>query len=1093
VPSTVPPAGLRENTPAVHAIVNGTVVTEAGKKIVNGVVVIRNGVIVAVGPGGEGEGSVRVPVEARVWDVSGKFVYPGLIDGYGEWAGDAVVAGAVTAAAGGGGGGRVGGAKYWNPQVTPEFRVGRVYRVDREVNRGLRQQGIVARLLAPGRGIVKGTSAVVDTGTEEGDHSIVREDVALHIALAPGFRAGGRGSESADEVRYPTSPMGAFTLVRQAMYDAQWYERAWRAVRGNTLLPHPEKNDSLEALAGLMGGKVPLMVDAGDELYALRADRIGDEFKLPVIVRGNGQEYRLIREIAASGRAVVVPVAFPRAPVVGTPEQAAGTSLMDLMAWDISPENPARLEAAGVRFAVTTSGLSAARGETLLGQMRKAVGRGLGEEAALRAMTMTPARLFKVESCLGSIEVGKCASLIVTDGELFAEKTRVMETWVDGERFEIVAVAPSDPRGKWEVVMGEWKGQITVGGEPGRLTGEVRRAGMGGATTEPATLPATLPATGPATGPSTGPSAGPGRRGGGGNELARVSMFDSRLAFTVKGELVGAGAGVVSVSATLVGERLVGQAMLADGSRVEWVGVRVEGPVTRRSATGPATGPTDGPATGPTTGATSGPTTGPTSGPTSGPSTKPAMFAANYPLGEYGREAPPEQAKAVLFKNATVWTGEKEGVIERGSVLVENGKISSVFGTDVAAEAPEGAVVVDCGGKHLTAGIIDAHSHMATDGGVNESGQTITAEVRIGDYIDPTDITIYRQLAGGVTSANILHGSANTIGGQMQVIKLRWGAGPEEMKFEGAPPGIKFALGENPKQSNWGDNFTTRYPQSRMGVEQLVRDAFLAGRDYRAAWAKYNANPRSVVPPRVDLELEAIGEIIEKKRWIHSHAYRQDEMLALLRTTQEWGLTIGSFQHALEGYKIADELAKAGVTASGFTDWWAFKIEVQDATPYSPAMMWKQGVVASLNSDDGELGRRMNTEAAKAMKYGGVPEHEAWKMVTLNPAKSLRIDDKVGSIAVGKQADLVVWSGPPMSTFSKAEQTWIDGRKYWSLETDAVLRIENRKRHAALVQKILGGGEEMAGPGDAPPTPLKLWPNHDEYCFHAEDGHDLER
>lgn len=1014
VPSTVPPAGLRSNNPQLFALVGATVVPSADEKIERGVVIFREGKIVTVG----GQDTV-IPPDARRIELGGKWVYPGLIDAYSEYAGELPV---PT------------GARYWNTRVTPEVSVARHYRPDREANRSMRQQGIVARLVAPPRGIIKGTSALVNTGDEGTEHAIIRAEVALHVALTPGARPG-RTADIPEAERYPTSPMGAMTLVRQAMLDALWYERAWKAVATNRALSHPEKSDSLAALSEQMAGRMPLMVDAGDELYALRADAVGREFGMPVIIRGSGQEFRLLSEIAATQRAVVIPVAFPRPPVVTTPEQAHGTTLMDLMAWDLAPENPARLEAAGVRFAVTTAGLNAARGETLLGQMRRAVARGLSEQAALRSLTMVPARLLRAETCLGSLEPGKCASLIVTDGPLFAERTRLLETWVDGARFEHTPVGTVDARGRWKLTVAAWTGEISVGGEAGRLTGQVVVEG-----------------------------------GGRGNELSRVSAFDSSLAFSVRADRIGGtGTGVAVVSATVVGERLFGTVLWPDGSRAELSGERT-GPATR-AATGPTTTPTTGPAT--------------------GPSTRPALFEPTWPLGEYGRTGLPDQPASVLFSHVTVWTGEQDGIIENGHVLVQAGKITGVYRSLAAVTLPEGTVTIDGTGKHLTAGIIDAHSHMATDGGINESGQTITAEVRIGDFIDPTDITIYRQLAGGVTAASILHGSANTIGGQNQIIKLRWGATPEGLKMAGAPEGIKFALGENPKQSNWGDTFTSRYPQSRMGVEQLVRDAFAAARAYRQAWQAYNADPRSTLPPRKDLELEAIAEILEGSRWIHCHAYRQDEMLALLRTTADWEVTIGSFQHVLEGYKIADELAKAGVTASGFSDWWAFKIEVYDAIPYSPALMWQQGVVTSLNSDDGELGRRMNLEAAKAVKYGRVPPEEAWKMVTLNPAKSLRIDDRVGSIKVGKDADLVLWSGPPMSTASRVEQTWIDGRKYWCLESDRTHREENRRRHAALVQRVLGSGEPPAGPGDPPPTPAKLWPNHDEFCFHGlEDDHD---
>jgi N-acetylglucosamine-6-phosphate deacetylase len=398
-------------------------------------------------------------------------------------------------------------------------------------------------------------------------------------------------------------------------------------------------------------------------------------------------------------------------------------------------------------------------------------------------------------------------------------------------------------------------------------------------------------------------------------------------------------------------------------------------------------------------------------------------------------------------------------VLAGATVLVEAGKIVAV-GPDVAV--PNGAVEVDATGMHLAPGIIDCHSHIATDGGINESGQTITAEVRIGDFIRPDDINVYRQLAGGVTAINVLHGSANTIGGQNQVLKLRWGALPEEMKLAGAPAGIKCALGENVKQSNWGDGYNSRYPQTRMGVEQLVIDAFQAAQHYQRKWERWRADGTGL-PPRVDLELEALAEVLAGTRLIHCHSYRQDEILAFLRTCDAFGVRVATLQHVLEGYKLADVMAQQGVAGSTFSDWWAYKFEVYDAIPYNAALMHNAGVVVSMNSDFPELGRRLNTEAGKAVKYGGVPPEEALKFVTLNPARQLRIESMVGSIEPGKDADLVLWSAPPLSSYARCEQTWIDGRRYFDRQEDLARRADGERMRAALVQRILD--PESAGPG----------------------------
>jgi N-acetylglucosamine-6-phosphate deacetylase len=323
--------------------------------------------------------------------------------------------------------------------------------------------------------------------------------------------------------------------------------------------------------------------------------------------------------------------------------------------------------------------------------------------------------------------------------------------------------------------------------------------------------------------------------------------------------------------------------------------------------------------------------------------------------------------------------------------------------------------------------------------------------VRIGDFIDHTDITVYRQLAGGVTTANILHGSANPIGGQNQVVKFRWGDPMDGFRFKDAPLGIKFALGENVKRN------TSRYPNTRMGVEQLLRDQFLAAREYAVAHRRWSAGQRDTLPPRVDLQLQTLVEIQDGKRWIHCHSYRQDEIMATLDVLDEFGIRIGSLQHILEGYKVADRMAEHGAMASSFADWWAYKFEVYDAIPYNGVLMHNRGIVVSYNSDDAEMGRHLNTEAGKAIKYGGVAPTEALKFVTLNPAKQLRIEDRVGSIEVGKDADLVVWSGPPMSTTSRCEQTWIDGRPMFRLEDEAKLRARDEAWRNQLIQELLDG------------------------------------
>lgn len=421
---------------------------------------------------------------------------------------------------------------------------------------------------------------------------------------------------------------------------------------------------------------------------------------------------------------------------------------------------------------------------------------------------------------------------------------------------------------------------------------------------------------------------------------------------------------------------------------------------------------------------------------------------------------------AIYIHGAMVWTCASNQTRAAQSILIEKGKIQRI-GTFKADPGPN-TLVIDATGKHITPGLIDCHSHSAILGGVNESALPSTAMVRIGDVVNADTDNLYEELGGGLTVANLLHGSANPIGGQNQVIKLRDGATPEELKFEGALPGIKFALGENVKQSNWGEKHTTRFPQTRMGVPTFIQNRFIAAQHYLAAAEKNKSGQGA--PLRRDLELETIGEIIQGKRIIHCHSYRADEILAMLRLMQEFKVRIGTFQHVLEGYKVADELAAGQVGGSTFADWWAYKFEVYDGIPYAGALMRERGMLVSFNSDSSDLARRLNTEAAKAVKFGGMPEEEALKFVTINPAKQLRIDHRVGSLETGKDADFVIWSGHPLATTAACEQTWIDGRKYFDRELSFPRADNLNKERLALIEKakkVLNVTGSSPGDGDA--------------------------
>lgn len=1058
-PATPPVEGLRENLPNVHAIVGAKIVLAPGETLDSGVIVVRDGVIVDVGA------DVEAPADARVWDATGRTIYPAFLDAYSEasdWA-ESAREGQFDS-----------GAGYWNDQITPQFDLAAVYRPDGGADGQFRAAGFGARLIAPAAGIWRGSSLVAAATGESGTDAIVATKVALHGELT--LRRRGRSG-------YPGSPMGAVALARQALHDAQWYAQAAQARAVDPLTPKPERNDALAALEGVVAGRTPVILTAADEQYFLRADRFAREFGLAATILGSGQEYRRLEEVAATGRTVILPVDFPAAPDVGTPAAADNVTLERLLNWRLAPENPGRLEAAGVRFALTSHGLDSPG--ALLPAIRKAIERGLSPQTALAALTTIPAELLGVDDRWGRIRRGASASFFVAEGDVFASNAAIRETWVQGRRYELKRDLPDEAVADWSVT-------LTTGDDATEF-----RLSVSG---KPPSAKATAAV---------------------GDEEVKFEQFrvdGRRVAGMFPGKELGR-PGVAVFSALLTGEgddaTWIGGGRWADGSEFSVAAEPAPAEVDEENAdeedgeaeaandeSTEAVAKSDEPvadeadaddADADEEDADEEESDEPTDESTgdededSDEGADAVEIDVLYPLGAYGRETPAEQPEWVLFQGATVWTltsggsAANEGAagkLDRADVLVHRGLIAKV-GQDLTA--PEGAVVVEAAGRHLTPGIIDCHSHIASDGGINEGTQAITCEVRIGDFVDATDVNIYRQLAGGVTTSNILHGSANPIGGQNQVLKFRWGEGGEALKFDAAPAGVKFALGENVKRSN--GSRSSRYPQTRMGVEQIIDDAFAAAADYRRAWETWRAEGRGL-PPRVDLELEALVEVIEGRRLVHCHSYKQDEILALIRTCERHGVQIATLQHILEGYKLADVMARHGAGGSSFSDWWAYKFEVYDAIPYNGALMHSADVVVSFNSDDAELARRLNLEAAKAIKYGGVPEVEALKFVTLNPAKQLRIDHLVGSIEPGKAADLVLWSGPPMSTASRCEQTWVDGVLRFSREQDAELRQRDHAWRTKLIAMVLSGDEPTASGADADEEPSlrELWPRDDEYC-----------
>jgi imidazolonepropionase-like amidohydrolase len=809
-----------------------------------------------------------------------------------------------------------------------------------------------------------------------------------------------------DRVRgreYPNSLMGAIALIRQTLLDAQWYKAAHDAYENSPAgKTRPEENLALASLVDVTQGSQPVMIEVSDELNFLRALKIVNEFGLRSTIFGNGYEYRQLNEVKAAGVPVVLPVNFPEAPKVENPEEALSVGLEQLSHWELAPENPKRLNEAGVAFAFTSAKLKKA--DQFHAKVRETVERGLSADAALAALTTGPARMLGMTTRLGSIEKNKLANLVAADGDLFGKKTKIMDTWVRGVRYEVEAKPEVDPRGKWDATFtlaeGTETGTLEISGEVKKLKGKL--------TADEKEI-----------------------------SLKSASLDYRRITIVFPGDSIGI-KGMVRMSGKADKERLAGRGELPDGGTFTWNATRKKEEMAEKKKKMKPTAKTESTA---------------------------AAMALGYPAGAYGRTAPPEQPKTIFVKGATIWTSGPAGILEDSDMMITQGKITAI---GQGLEAPSGALVIDAGGKHVTAGLIDAHSHTAISSGVNEGSQAVTSEVSVEDVINSKDMYIYRQLAGGLTAINQLHGSANPIGGKNSVIKLRWGSSPEGLRFKEALPGIKFALGENVKRSNWNDP-TRRYPQTRMGVDQIIRDRFRAAMEYEQAWSKYNSkrNKKGVIPPRRDLELETLVEIMNSKRFVHSHSYRQDEILMLMRIAEDFGFRIKVFQHVLEGYKIAEAMKEHGAMASAFSDWWAYKYEVIDAIPYNGALMHDVGVVVTYNSDSGELARRMNLEAAKAVKYGGVDPAEALKFVTLNSAIQLGVEKYVGSLEEGKHGDFVIWSGSPLSTYSKCEQTWIEGRKYFDIEEDKKMRTQVMAERARLIQKVMASASKDKPKGPA--------------------------
>ncbi len=977
--------GIADKRANCFAFTNATIVQDASTTIYNATILIREGKIIGIGK------NVSIPSDAVVVNCTGKFIYPSFIDIYSDYGITAPQRSQTPFNFGAPAqfNSNTKGAYGWNQALKPEVEGYKIFNTDEAKAKQLREVGFGSVLTHQKDGIIRGTGTVVTLANSKENFVILKERASQHLSFAAGT-----STQS-----YPSSLMGVIALLRQTYLDASWYKSNPAGEGVNISLQSFNNNQSLPQIFE------PLPRGANEVWNVLRANRIAKEFGVQYIIKATGKEYQRIEDVAATKSSMIVSLNYPIAQDIEDPNDARLVSLADMKHWELAPTNPAILEKAGINFALTSSDVRDAK--TFISNLRKAIEYGLTEKTALEALTKNPASMLNVYDKVGSLESGKLANFLITDGNIFNDKTTIHYNYVQGEKY----VVKDD---NWYAINGNIYDVVIENklGESNNYKLEIK------STTDVSimgkdTMPVKFTYDGKMVKLVFAPSTRrrPGAFGGN-RSIATPSVVatanSTRLSGVNNGD-VWQGTGVDSL-----------------GNVLFWKATLVSTSTKQVDSTKPKS--------------------------------LPKLGETIFPFAAYGVTASniPKQ-ETILFKNATVWTSEKDAVLLNTDVLLKDGKISKI-GKDLK---DDNAKIIDATGKYLTAGIIDEHSHIATTS-INEGGQTVTAEVRIKDNLDPDDINIYRQLSGGVTSSHILHGSANTIGGQTQLIKLRWGKNDDEIQFKEWPGFIKFALGENVKRtaSSQGNN---RFPDTRMGVEQVLLDAFTRAKDYETSIKAYNiavkTNP-NVAPIRRDLELDALVEIMNNKRFITCHSYLQSEITSTMRVAEKFGFKVNTFTHILEGYKVADKMKAHGANAGTFSDWWAYKLEVQDAIPYNPAIMHNVGVNVAINSDDAEMARRLNQEAAKSVKYSNISEEEAWKMVTINPAKMLRVESKVGSVKVGKDADIVLWSDNPLSIYAKVLYTIVDGTIYFDREKDQLLRKSIANERLRLQAKMIGEKRE---------------------------------
>lgn len=1004
-PTSAADTRLSDFRPPVLAIVKGNVVPKPGQLIESGTVIIRDGMIEAVGGA-----DLEVPRDAEVIEAGGLYVYPGFIDAGATDLLDEEQSPKPEE------GRKVDFTRYAlaatrpdnRKSLTPEFRAAEGLKREEKVLEATRKLGFTAVHVIPQGRIASGQGTLLATGTAP-----LRESLMIPATLNEFELFAPRGDG------YPATLMGATTHLRQAFLDAAHAARHRRLYNeGAPNVDRPAFDPALNALetVSLHDGRPVFRAETKDDIH--RALNFAHEHNIVPAIWGAAEAHRTLERLKAEQIKLILQLDFGDKPKVepNEPSDELTAEAKDplraqqdkLDQWQERVAGLALLHESGIPFAFGSHDLK--NRDKLLENIRVAIDEGLSPDAALAALTVDAATILGIDQRLGTISPGKLAHLVVMTGPFENKKSEVRHLVVEDEQFEFNEDSkPASPGDADEA-------------EPPQLAGtwQMKIESADGAI--PATL--TLAVDDDRLTGSFQSDQGDGRLISGRSGKEGIEF------------VVGIGAGdrqiKLKFAAKLEGDMLSGELKPAFGAATAWTADRVESsessnPVKLEVADADAKPPAE--------------------------AEKPFAGVDALPteIREDRLRRSIQTGGNVLIRGATVITGTGE-TLANTSILVRDGKIAAL-GADL--EADEGMTVIDASNRFVMPGIIDTHSHIMITAGINEATQSIVPEVRIKDVVNSDDTSEYRALAGGVTAARLFHGSANVVGGQDAVVKLKYGLPAHEHILYDAPQGVKFALGENVKYRQG------RFPNTRLGVEATLNRAFLEAIDYRRQQQEFERKSAAaeddsqLLPPRRDLRLEALADIVNHEKFIHSHCYRADEILMLLRVTSNLGIRVWSLQHVLEGYKIAPEIVAHGASCSTFSDWWAYKVEAYDATPYNAALLHEAGANVVIKSDNGELMRHLYAEAAKTVRYGGIPDDEAIQTVTLNPARELGLDDRMGSIEVGKDADVAIFSSHPLSAFARCEMTIIDGEVYFSRE-DAVTAMlpeaeESSASPAALV------------------------------------------